>query len=42
MTTMTFDWQALPHVGDLTIGILGGTGDQGRGPAVRAMMSILA
>ena len=32
---MTFDWQALPHVGDLTIGILGGTGDQGRGLAYR-------
>jgi 8-hydroxy-5-deazaflavin:NADPH oxidoreductase len=35
MATMTFDRQALPHVGDLVIGILGGTGDQGRGLSYR-------
>jgi len=32
---MTFDQRALPHVDDLTIGILGGTGDQGRGLSYR-------
>jgi NADPH-dependent F420 reductase len=35
MATMTFDRQALPQVGDLVIGILGGTGDQGRGLSYR-------
>jgi 8-hydroxy-5-deazaflavin:NADPH oxidoreductase len=35
MATMTFDWKTLPHVDDLTVGILGGTGDQGRGLAYR-------
>jgi 8-hydroxy-5-deazaflavin:NADPH oxidoreductase len=35
MVTMTFDQHALPHVDDLTVGILGGTGDQGRGLAYR-------
>jgi NADPH-dependent F420 reductase len=35
MVTMTFDRQALPHVDDLTVGIVGGTGDQGRGLAYR-------
>jgi NADPH-dependent F420 reductase len=35
MSTMTFDQQVLPHVADLTVGILGGTGDQGRGLAYR-------
>jgi NADPH-dependent F420 reductase len=35
MATMTFDWQALPQVGDLAVGILGGTGDQGRGLSYR-------
>lgn len=32
---MTFDWNTLPHVDELTVGILGGTGDQGRGLAYR-------
>ena len=32
---MTFDQQTLPHVDDLVIGILGGTGDQGRGLSYR-------
>jgi NADPH-dependent F420 reductase len=32
---MAFDRSALPDVGDLTVGILGGTGDQGRGLAYR-------
>ena len=32
---MTFDQQAMPHVGDLVVGILGGTGDQGRGLSYR-------
>ncbi|GAA1030180.1 NADPH-dependent F420 reductase [Virgisporangium ochraceum] len=32
---MTFDESALPDVSDLTIGILGGTGPQGRGLAYR-------
>lgn len=32
---MTFDWNTLPHVDGLTVGILGGTGDQGRGLAYR-------
>jgi NADPH-dependent F420 reductase len=35
MTTMTFDWNSLPQVDALTVGILGGTGDQGRGLAYR-------
>jgi NADPH-dependent F420 reductase len=35
MATMTFDRQALPQVDDLVIGILGGTGDQGRGLSYR-------
>ncbi len=32
---MTFDQVALPDVSDLTVAILGGTGDQGRGLAYR-------
>lgn len=32
---MTFDWNTLPQVDSLTVGILGGTGDQGRGLAYR-------
>jgi NADPH-dependent F420 reductase len=32
---MTFDASALPDVSDVTVGILGGTGDQGRGLAYR-------
>ncbi|HEX6870268.1 MAG TPA: NADPH-dependent F420 reductase [Micromonosporaceae bacterium] len=32
---MTFDWNTLPAVDHLTVGILGGTGDQGRGLAYR-------
>jgi 8-hydroxy-5-deazaflavin:NADPH oxidoreductase len=32
---MPLDLSALPDVGDLTVGILGGTGDQGRGLAYR-------
>lgn len=32
---MTFDANTLPHVDGLTVGILGGTGDQGRGLAYR-------
>lgn len=32
---MTFDWHGLPDVDGLTVGILGGTGDQGRGLAYR-------
>lgn len=32
---MTFDRDALPEVADLTVGIVGGTGDQGRGLAYR-------
>jgi 8-hydroxy-5-deazaflavin:NADPH oxidoreductase len=32
---MTFDASALPDVSDLTVGILGGTGPQGRGLAYR-------
>jgi len=32
---VAFDLSTLPNVGDLTIGILGGTGDQGRGLAYR-------
>ena len=32
---MTFDSKTLPHVDDLTVGILGGTGDQGRGLGYR-------
>jgi len=35
MTDMAFDLSTLPHVGGLTVGILGGTGDQGRGLAYR-------
>jgi 8-hydroxy-5-deazaflavin:NADPH oxidoreductase len=35
MAAMTFDRHELPHVDDLTVGILGGTGDQGRGLAYR-------
>ena len=32
---MTFDWKALPDVAGLTVGILGGTGEHGRGLAYR-------
>src|SRR3954464_8748719 len=32
---MTFDSTSLPDVADLVVGILGGTGDQGRGLAYR-------
>jgi NADPH-dependent F420 reductase len=32
---MPFDWKTLPDVAGLTVGILGGTGDQGRGLAYR-------
>ena len=32
---MPLDFSALPDVGDLSVGILGGTGDQGRGLAYR-------
>jgi len=32
---MPFDWKTLPDVVGLTVGILGGTGDQGRGLAYR-------
>lgn len=32
---MTFDSTSLPNVADLTVGILGGTGDQGRGLGYR-------
>jgi hypothetical protein len=32
---MTFDWKSLPDVTDRTVGILGGTGEQGRGLAYR-------
>jgi len=32
---MTFDSNTLPHVDGLTVGILGGTGDQGKGLAYR-------
>jgi len=35
MATMTFEWKSLPDVAGLTVGILGGTGDQGRGLAYR-------
>src|SRR5258705_12027817 len=35
MTVMTFDSNMLPEVDRLTVGILGGTGDQGRGLAYR-------
>jgi NADPH-dependent F420 reductase len=35
MATMTFDWNSLPDVAGLTVGILGGTGEQGRGLAYR-------
>jgi 8-hydroxy-5-deazaflavin:NADPH oxidoreductase len=35
MAGMTFDWSTMPHVAGLTVGILGGTGDQGRGLAYR-------
>jgi 8-hydroxy-5-deazaflavin:NADPH oxidoreductase len=35
MSAMTFDSTSLPEVADLTVGILGGTGDQGRGLAYR-------
>jgi NADPH-dependent F420 reductase len=35
MATMTFDWKSLPDVAGLTVGILGGTGEQGRGLAYR-------
>jgi 8-hydroxy-5-deazaflavin:NADPH oxidoreductase len=35
MATMRFDGKALPDVGGLTVGILGGTGAQGRGLAYR-------
>ncbi len=32
---MTFDLISLPEVADLVVGILGGTGDQGKGLAYR-------
>lgn len=32
---MTFDWKSLPDVAGHTVGILGGTGEQGRGLAYR-------
>lgn len=32
---MTFDWKSLPDVAGLAVGILGGTGEQGRGLAYR-------
>jgi NADPH-dependent F420 reductase len=32
---MTFDWKSLPDVAGLTVGILGGTGEQGHGLAYR-------
>jgi 8-hydroxy-5-deazaflavin:NADPH oxidoreductase len=35
MTSMTFEEGTFPHVDDLVVGILGGTGDQGRGLAYR-------
>jgi NADPH-dependent F420 reductase len=35
MATMTFDSTSVADVADLTVGILGGTGDQGRGLAYR-------
>ena len=35
LAVMTFDASALPDVSDVTVGILGGTGDQGRGLAYR-------
>jgi NADPH-dependent F420 reductase len=35
MASMTFDANSLPQVDQLTVGILGGTGDQGRGLAYR-------
>jgi NADPH-dependent F420 reductase len=35
MVNMTFDWKSLPDVAGLTVGILGGTGEQGRGLAYR-------
>jgi NADPH-dependent F420 reductase len=35
MSTMTFDQQTLPQLDDLVVGILGGTGDQGRGLSYR-------
>ena len=35
MTAMTFDSISLPEVEDLVVGILGGTGDQGKGLAYR-------
>jgi len=35
MTAMTFDSISLPEVADLVVGILGGTGDQGKGLAYR-------
>lgn len=35
MASMTFDWSSLPSVSQVTVGILGGTGDQGRGLAYR-------
>jgi 8-hydroxy-5-deazaflavin:NADPH oxidoreductase len=35
MTAMTFDWAGLPDVSGLIVGILGGTGEQGRGLAYR-------
>jgi NADPH-dependent F420 reductase len=35
MATMTFDWKSLPDVAGLTVGILGGTGEQGRGLGYR-------
>lgn len=42
MTTPAADPRALPHVGDIPIGVLGGTGEQGRGLARRLAMSGLA
>ena len=32
---MTFDWKSLPDVSGLTVGILGGTGEQGKGLGYR-------
>jgi NADPH-dependent F420 reductase len=39
MATMTFDWKSPPDVADVTVGILGGTGEQGRGLAYRLARS---
>jgi 8-hydroxy-5-deazaflavin:NADPH oxidoreductase len=42
MTVVALDMSTLPDVSDLTVGILGGTGDQGRGLACRFARSGLA